>query len=119
MRIVIILCTLQTKFFIPSHSLIYNVAYIKYMVPLVVVAVLMTAALITMIVLRNKRKDYHVGKLGNTRRSSNRAPSRTTDYNDYNLVVLFPTERKENCVYFMPQTPLDVGGKDEEDRFSV
>lgn len=74
-----------------SHSMIYSVAYVKYLVPLVVVAVLITAALITMIVLRNKRKDYHVGKL----------------------------ETKENCVYFMPQTPLDGGGKDEEDKFSV
>lgn len=99
--------------------MIYSVAYVKYLVPLVVVAVLITAALITMIVLRNKRKDYHVGKLGNVRRSSRRVPTRTTDYNDYNLVVLFPTETKENCVYFMPQTPLDGGGKDEEDKFSV
>ncbi|KXJ77512.1 hypothetical protein RP20_CCG007371 [Aedes albopictus] len=105
-----------------SHSMIYNVAYVKYLVPLVVVAVLITAALITMIVLRNKRKDYHVGKLGNVRRSSGRVPPHPTpyDYNDYNLVVLFPTETKENCVYFMPQAPLEGGGgKDEEDKFSV
>lgn len=102
--------------------MIYNVAYVKYLVPLVVVAVLITAALITMIVLRNKRKDYHVGKLGNVRRSSGRVPPHPTpyDYNDYNLVVLFPTETKENCVYFMPQAPLEGGGgKDEEDKFSV
>lgn len=69
-----------------------------------------------MIILRNKRKDYHIGKLGKVRRSAGR-DSRTTDYNDYNLVVLFPTETKENCVYFMPHS-LDTA-KDEEDKFSV
>lgn len=71
-----------------------------------------------MIVLRNKKKDYHVGKLGKARRSAaGRETHSTVDYNDYNLVVLFPTETKENCVYFMPQPPDTA--KDDEDKFSV
>ncbi|XP_055592870.1 fibrillin-2-like isoform X2 [Uranotaenia lowii] len=72
-----------------SDSLLYSTAYIKYLAPVVVVAILTTAAIITMIVLRNKKKDYHIGKL----------------------------ETKENCVYFMPQA-LDAD-KDEEEKFSV
>ncbi|XP_053692598.1 fibrillin-2-like [Sabethes cyaneus] len=72
-----------------SNSLMYNVAYVKYFIPLAVIATLITAAIVTMIVLRNKKKDYHVGKL----------------------------ETKENCVYFMPQPPDST--KDDEDRFSV
>ncbi|XP_055632768.1 fibrillin-1-like [Toxorhynchites rutilus septentrionalis] len=72
-----------------SNSLIYNAAYVKYAIPLVVITILVTSAIITMIILRNKRKDYHIGKL----------------------------ETKENCVYFMPHS-VDTA-KDEEDKFSV
>ncbi|XP_038107568.1 fibrillin-1 isoform X1 [Culex quinquefasciatus] len=113
---------------VDRNPLAYNRAYITYLVPLVVIAVLITSAIVVMIVLRNKRKDYHVGKLGKVRRSAadiaDRRSTRTTDYNDYNLVVLFPTESKDNCVYFMPQPPAAAAGvtslaKEEEEKFQV
>uniref|UniRef100_A0A182MDZ8 EGF-like domain-containing protein n=1 Tax=Anopheles culicifacies TaxID=139723 RepID=A0A182MDZ8_9DIPT len=90
----------------------YKMSYIHYFIPVITAVALIIAVLVVKMIVRNRQKDYHVGKLGNVQRrrksTSNRANKRdttnlTTDYNDYNLVVLFPTESKENCVYFMPK----------------
>ncbi|XP_058060591.1 tenascin-X-like [Anopheles bellator] len=84
----------------------YKMSYIHYFVPLIAAVALIVAILVVKTIVRNRQKDYHVGKLGNVRRRprhrhANHGAS-SADYNDYNLVVLFPTESKENCVYFMP-----------------
>uniref|UniRef100_A0A182T601 EGF-like domain-containing protein n=1 Tax=Anopheles maculatus TaxID=74869 RepID=A0A182T601_9DIPT len=92
----------------------YKMSYIHYFIPVIAAVALIVAVLIVKMIVRNRQKDYHVGKLGNVQRrrksatgnkrtSKRDTTNRTTDYNDYNLVVLFPTESKENCVYFMPK----------------
>lgn len=87
-------------------------SYIHYFIPVIASVALIVAVLIVKMIVRNRQKDYHVGKLGNAERAGRKSgranrrkgqSNRTTDYNDYNLVVLFPTESKENCVYFMPK----------------
>uniref|UniRef100_A0A2M4AJI3 Putative teneurin-1 n=2 Tax=Anopheles triannulatus TaxID=58253 RepID=A0A2M4AJI3_9DIPT len=84
----------------------YKMSYMHYFIPVIACVSLILAILIIKMIVRNRQKNYHVGKLGNVRqRSCRNAASRTSNtahYNDYNLVVLFPTESKENCVYFMP-----------------
>ncbi|EAA14483.5 AGAP009762-PA [Anopheles gambiae str. PEST] len=90
----------------------YKMSYIHYFIPVIASVALIVAVLIVKMIVRNRQKDYHVGKLGNAERAGRKSglanrrkgqSNRTTDYNDYNLVVLFPTESKENCVYFMPK----------------
>ncbi|XP_053692599.1 tenascin-like [Sabethes cyaneus] len=88
-----------------SNSLMYNETHVKYLIPLAVIATLIMGAIVTMNVLHN------LGKLGRTRRSVGVAGR------EMHVVVVIPTNTKENCVYFMPQ-PAD-STKDNEDRFSV
>ncbi|XP_058120992.1 fibrillin-2-like [Anopheles ziemanni] len=114
-------CHLEPKVIVQSYEQSANndyfkISYIHYFIPVIAAAALIAAILIGKLIVRNRQKNYHVGKLGNVARRrtadrkraggkafGKRAPDdRTTDYNDYNLVVLFPTESKENCVYFMP-----------------
>uniref|UniRef100_A0A1Y9H2I2 EGF-like domain-containing protein n=1 Tax=Anopheles dirus TaxID=7168 RepID=A0A1Y9H2I2_9DIPT len=113
-----LLCHREPTVILQSHEQstsgdYYKMSYIHYFIPVIASVALIVAVLIVKMIVRNRQKDYHVGKLGNVQRrrksSSDKRGSkrdtadRTTDYNDYNLVVLFPTESKENCVYFMPK----------------
>uniref|UniRef100_A0AAG5DVA7 EGF-like domain-containing protein n=1 Tax=Anopheles atroparvus TaxID=41427 RepID=A0AAG5DVA7_ANOAO len=52
----------------------YKISYIHYFIPVILAALLIVAIIVGKVIVRNRQKDYHVGKL----------------------------ESKENCVYFMP-----------------